>query len=76
MGDEYLSQMVYFVRVVVAKVISFTQHFGYVVPCLTFNEEFLEGLIFEGFHCLQENNDVAEIFFKVLRKELIHDVKY
>jgi hypothetical protein len=75
-GDEYLSQMIDFGRVVKAEVIGVAQPFCYEVPSLTFNEEELIGLPLEGFHSLQEANDVAKIFLEVLSEELIHDVKY
>ena len=74
--DEYLSQVIDFCRVVIAEGISIAQPFGYEISCLTFNEKFFVGLPLECVHCLQEVDDVAQIFLEVLSEELINDIKY
>ena len=61
-GYEYLSQLIDFCRVVIAEYEGVTQLFGYVIPCLTSNEENFVGLSLEGFHSLQEIYDVLKTF--------------
>lgn len=75
-GNEYLSQLIDFFRVVIAEYEVVAQLLGYVIPCQASNEENFEGLPLESFHTLQEIYDVLKTFLEVLSKEPIHDVNY